>query len=118
MDRRRSGGEPRCRPRPPYPDTLGEGRAVVERVLIQKKNGEFATVNGWVAWYGFDQKAYPVSFFEWPDLRDGRVEGTPATLVVGGVATVLHALRRLGGARPTVDEPEALRRSRAGTARR
>jgi hypothetical protein len=82
---------------------------VVERVLIQKKNGEFATVNGWVAWYGFDQKAYPISFFEWPDLRDGRVEVTPETLVVGGVATVLHALRRLGAATPTIDYPDALR---------
>jgi hypothetical protein len=104
-----AGGEPRSRPRPPYRDSLREGRAVVERVLIQKKNGEFATVNAWVAWAGFDRKAYPVSFFEWPDLRDGRVGVTPDTLVVGGVATVLHALRRLGVAPPTIDYPDALR---------
>lgn len=37
---------------------------MIERVLIQKKNGEFATVNGWVSWSGFDRKAYPISFFE------------------------------------------------------
>jgi hypothetical protein len=77
-------------------------------VLIQRKNGEFATVNAWVAWSGFDRKAYPITFFEWPDLRDGRVEVTPDTLVVGGVATVLHALRRLGVSPPTIDFPDAL----------
>lgn len=82
---------------------------MVERVLVQKKGGEFATVNGWVAWSGFDRKAYPVSFFEWPDLRDGRVAVAPDTLVVGGVATVLHALRRLGAAPPTIDYPDSLR---------
>lgn len=82
---------------------------MVERVLIQKKNGEFATVNGWVAWAGFDRKAYPVTFFEWPDLRDGRVEVTPATLVVGGVATVHFALRQLGVTAPVIDFPESLR---------
>lgn len=82
---------------------------MIDRVLIQKKNGEFATVNGWVAWSGFDEKAYPISFFEWADLREGRVEVTPATLVVGGVATVLHALRQLGAAPDTIDFPESLR---------
>jgi hypothetical protein len=53
-------------------------------VLIQRKNGEFATVNAWVAWSGFDRKAYPITLFEWPDLRDGRVDVTPDTLVAGG----------------------------------
>jgi hypothetical protein len=82
---------------------------MVERVLVQKKNGEFATVNGYVAWSGFDQKAYPISFFEWPQLRDGQIEVTPNTLVVGGVATVHHALRRLGVIPPNIDYPEPLR---------
>lgn len=81
---------------------------MIERVLIQKKNGEFPTVNGWVAWCGFDRKAYPISFFEWPDLREGHVEVSPTTLVVGGVATVLHALRKLGAAPETIDFPEPL----------
>ncbi|MBA4192006.1 MAG: DUF4343 domain-containing protein [Planctomycetaceae bacterium] len=84
------------------------GRVVIERVLIQKKNGEFATVNGWVAWCGFDRKAYPISFFEWPQLRDGLIDVTPSTLVVGGVSTVLHALRLLGAAPPTIDFPDSL----------
>lgn len=93
---------------------------MIERVLIQKKNGEFATVNGWVSWAGFDRKAYPISFFEWPQLREGQIEVTPSTLVVGGVATVLHALRLLGAAPPTIDFPDSLlgylgRRVRATT---
>jgi hypothetical protein len=78
--------------------------------MVQKKNGEFATVNGWVAWSGFDQKGYATSFFEWPQLRDGAVSLAPGTLVVGGVGTVRHALRRLGVAPPAVDYPPALRR--------
>jgi hypothetical protein len=82
---------------------------MVERVLVQKKNGEFATVNGWVAWSGFDQKGYPISYFEWPQLRDGQIRPTPGTLVVGGVATVLHALRLFGVAPPTIDYPAPLR---------
>ena len=83
---------------------------MIEHVLIQKKNGEFATVNGWVAWAGFDKKAYPISFFEFSQLRDGQVEVTPTTLVVGGVATVLHALRQLGAAPATIDFPNSLAR--------
>ncbi len=81
---------------------------MVERVLIQKKNGEFVSVNGYAAWHGFDQKAYPITFFEWPQLRDGQLDVTPNTLVVGGVATVLHALRRLGVATPPIDYPQVL----------
>lgn len=82
---------------------------MVERVFIQKKNGEFVSVNGYAAWHGFDQKAYPITFFEWPQLRDGQLDLTPNTLVVGGVATVLHALRRLGVATPPIDYPHSLR---------
>jgi hypothetical protein len=82
---------------------------VINRVLIQKKNGELATVNGWTAWFGFDQKAYPISFFEWPQLRDGEVAVTPATLVVGGVGPVRHALQMLGAAPAVIDLPASLR---------
>ena len=82
---------------------------MIDRVLIQKKNGEFATVNGWVAWAGFDRKAYPISFFEWPQLRDGAIEITPHTMVVGGVGVVMHALRTLGAAPETIDFPDSLR---------
>ena len=31
-------------------------------------------VNGWAAWYGFDRKAYPITFFEWEELQGGRSE--------------------------------------------
>jgi hypothetical protein len=82
---------------------------MVEQVLIQKKNGEFASVNAWVAWQGFDLKAYPISFFEWPQLRDGQIELTPGSLVVGGVSVVLRALRLLGAAPTTIDFPASLR---------
>lgn len=82
---------------------------MVERVFIQKKNGEFVSVNGYAAWHGFDQKAYPITFFEWPQLHDGQLDVTPNTLVVGGVATVLHALRHLGVATPPIDYPQSLR---------
>lgn len=81
---------------------------MVERVFIQKKNGEFVSVNGYAAWHGFDQKAYPITFFEWPQLRDGLLDVTPNTLVVGGVATVLHALRRLDVPTPPIDYPQSL----------
>jgi hypothetical protein len=86
-----------------------EDDVVIENVLIQKKAGEFASVNGWVAWSGFDQKAYPISFFEWSQLRDGHIQPKPETLVIGGVATVLHALRLLEAAPGTIDFPESLR---------
>src|SRR4051812_12857097 len=82
---------------------------MIDQVLIQKQNGEFATINGWAAWFGFDQKAYPISFFEWQQLRDGQVELTPATLVVGGVSSVCHALRTLGAAPAVIDFPDSLR---------
>jgi hypothetical protein len=82
---------------------------MVDRVFIQKKNGEFVSVNGYAAWHGFDQKAYPITFFEWPQLRDGLLDVTPSTLVVGGVATVLYALRTLGVTPPCLDYPIALR---------
>lgn len=81
---------------------------MVERVYIQKKNGEFVSVNGYAAWHGFDQKAYSISFFEWPQLRDGQIDLKPNTLVVGGVATVLHALHRLGVPTPPIDYPQSL----------
>ncbi len=81
---------------------------MVDRVFIQKKNGEFVSVNGYSAWHGFDQKAYPITFFEWSQLRDGQLDLTPNTLVVGGVATVLHALQRLGVDTPPIDYPQPL----------
>lgn len=82
---------------------------MVERVLIQKMNSEFVSVNGYAAWHGFDQKAYPITFFAWPQLRDGQLDLSPNTLVVGGVATVLHALQRLGVSTPPIDYPLSLR---------
>lgn len=81
---------------------------MVERVLVQKKDGEFPTVNSWVAWRGFDLKSYPVEFFEWPDLKAGRVPIDPHTLVAGGVGTVRHALAALGVVPPPIDLPTRL----------
>lgn len=80
----------------------------IEHVYIQKKNGEFATINGWPAWFGFDLKAYPISFFEWSDLRDGVVKPSKNTIVVGSVKIVLHALRSLDSAPALIDYPESL----------
>ena len=82
---------------------------MVERVLIQKKGSEFATVNGWVSWSGFDAKAYSIAFFQWPDLRDGHVDITAETLVVGGVGAVQFALRKMGVDAPLLDYPCSLR---------
>ena len=42
---------------------------MIEHVYIQKKDGEFASVNGYGAWFGFDRKGYPITFFEWPQLK-------------------------------------------------
>ena len=82
---------------------------MVERVLIQKKGNEFATVNGWVAWAGFDAKAYSIAFFQWSELRDGQVDITPETLVVGGVGAVQFALQKLGVDAPLLEYPLSLR---------
>ena len=81
---------------------------MLDRVFIQKKNGEFVSVNGYAAWHGFDLKAYPITFFEWPQIRDGQLDLTPNTLVVGGVATVLHALKQLDVDTPPIDYPQPL----------
>lgn len=81
----------------------------VERVLIQKKRGEFASVNGYVAWAGFDRLSFETAFFEWPDMERGAVPVSRDTLVVGGVGTVRHALGLLGVSLPNLDYPERLR---------
>jgi hypothetical protein len=83
---------------------------VVERVLIQKLDGgEFASPNHYIAWRGFEERGIPTGFFTFADLRDGRVELSPSTMLVGGAGAVTLALRRLGVAVPTVEDlPEPL----------
>jgi hypothetical protein len=82
---------------------------MVTRVLIQKHAGEFASANGYAAWRGFGERGFDTQFFEWPALRDGTVDVTASSLVVGGVGAVRHALDRLGVATPTLaDLPDEL----------
>lgn len=78
-------------------------------VLIQKQSGEFVSANGYAAWRGFTDRGFSVSFFEWPELRDGAVPLDGHNIVVGGAGTVIHALKALGVETPTVEDlPEAL----------
>mgnify|MGYP003704293775 CR=1 FL=1 len=82
-------------------------------VLIQKRDGEIATANGFAAYLGFRERGRAISFFE-PHEFD-HLSLTRDTLVVGGVPVVMRALEKLGVTFPSLPSvPESL----AGFARR
>lgn len=46
---------------------------MVSKVYIQKMDGEIASDPCYTAWRGFRLKGTPIEFFQWPDLKQGRV---------------------------------------------
>jgi hypothetical protein len=68
------------------------------RVYLQKKGGEFVSVNGYVAWDGFRLMGYETCFFEYEGM-DG-LDLSADTVVHGSVGAVHRALIRLGCALP------------------
>ena len=82
-------------------------------VLIQKRNGEIATANGFAAYLGFRERGREIGFFE-PHEFEG-LTLTREMLVVGGVPVVKRALEKLDVAFPSLPSIPA---SLAGFARR
>lgn len=70
------------------------------RALIMKKNGEFSSVNGYVAWDGLRLMGLECGFFEYEQL-DG-LSLDKETLVYGSVGAVHKALDKLGIPRPNL----------------
>jgi hypothetical protein len=82
---------------------------MIERVLIQKQDGEFVSANGYCAWRGFRERGLGIQFFEWPAMREGDVPLSRDVMVVGGVGAVRFALKRLGVDVPVgIDLPDSL----------
>src|SRR4051812_6078281 len=78
---------------------------MITHALIQKlPDGSFASPNSYIAWQGFHDRGLPTSFFQYPDLRAGKVPLSPTTIVVGGAAAVTAATRA-GGADPPAAYP-------------
>ncbi len=78
------------------------------KALVQRQNGEFYSVNGYVAWEGFTHRGWEIEFFETEEttIRDF----DPETVVMGGGETVRRILKRLGLEVPLLDAvPEALK---------
>jgi hypothetical protein len=46
--------------------------AKITQVLVQKKDGNYASEEDYVARVAFSVKGYPVGFFTWEDLKAGR----------------------------------------------
>src|SRR5690349_15550040 len=81
----------------------------IERAWIQNARGEFVNRNGFTAWQGFEEKRYETRFFEWPELKSGKVPIGPYDMLVGGVETVRRAWAILGVRPPDpLDLPECL----------
>lgn len=70
------------------------------RVYLQKKGGEFVSVNGYVAWDGFRLLGYELCFFEYESLDELPLDRE--TVVHGSVGAVHRALVRLGITKPDV----------------
>ena len=81
----------------------------VTRVLVQKKDGEFASEEDYCAWLYFSINGYAVDFYMCDDLKVRRCRLSRDTLLVGGPASVHEALRQLGILPPTAPNlPECL----------
>lgn len=71
------------------------------KALIQKREGEFSSVNACAAFLGFRERGYEIAFFEAPDFDQHEIDGS--TVVVGGVPLIHRALQRLGVAAPSLE---------------
>ncbi len=81
----------------------------IARVLVQKRDGEFAAEEDYIAWLAFSVKGYPIRFYTWDELKAGRCELARDCLVVGGPRSVREALRQLGVQAPAeTNLPECL----------
>lgn len=84
---------------------------MIHKVYVQKKpeTGEFIDPNVYSAWYGFEKMGVETVPFTWDELREGDVELTRDSLVVGGILPVRTALERLGCPPPeNMDYPPCL----------
>jgi len=81
----------------------------VSRVLVQRRDGEFASEEDYVAWLAFAVRGTPVGFYTWDELVGGNCALDRDCLVVGSVRCVEEALRKLGVAPPRpLDLPPCL----------
>src|SRR6516162_8008398 len=81
----------------------------VERVLVQKRDGEFASEEDYAIWLAFMVRGVPVQTYTRDDMLAGRCELRRDTLVVGSVRCVHAALQQLGVPIPKpLDLPESL----------
>lgn len=67
---------------------------------LQKKQGEFLSVNGYVAWDGLRLLGFECRFFEFEQIDELRLDRD--TLVHGSVGAVHRALDKIGVARPNL----------------
>lgn len=82
---------------------------MIAKVLIQRLNGEIASDVCYTAWRGFCIKGSKIEFFDWLDLKAGKVAIDRQTLIVGGMVEVHHALKTIGVTPPTpLNLPESL----------
>src|SRR5262245_20257032 len=87
--------------------------AKITQVLVQQKDGDYASEEDYVARVAFSVKGYPVGFFTWEDLKARRCTLSRETLLVGGPRSVHEALRQIGLTPPPVlNLPERLERYR------
>jgi hypothetical protein len=81
----------------------------IERVLVQKRDGEFASEEDYAVWLAFMVRGVPVQTYTRDDMLAGRCELRRDTLVVGSVRCVHAALQQLGVSIPKAcDLPESL----------
>jgi hypothetical protein len=86
---------------------------MITKVYIERLDGEIASDCCYTAWRGFRIKRMPIEFFQWPELKAGKVSLSPETLVVGGMEEVFHALKTIGVQSPAaLNLPECLTRFR------
>jgi hypothetical protein len=71
------------------------------KAFVEKADGEFRNVNGYVAWQGLVERGCEVEFFEAAQVDDLAL--TPRTPVVAGILVVHRALRRLGCEPPALE---------------
>jgi hypothetical protein len=82
---------------------------MLSRVYIQRLDGEIASDPCYTAWRGFKRKGAPIAFFQWPELKAGKVPLARDTLVVGGMVEISHALKSLSVQPPApLNLPESL----------
>lgn len=78
-------------------------------VFIQQRDGDWMSSNQYNAVCGFRSMGYDVQPFTYEDLLAGKVPVTPGTIVQGGIAAVVEALRLCGVERPAnIDMPKTL----------